>query len=129
MKKTMTILTMVMVAGMALALEWNTCIEWYTEADANARWMLQDDGQGVYIKKWDSALAKPTEAQLLAIEPQAIAWKTNKTQDEIADYNEWTEREKAMLKFIMKQINLLRVQAGGQALTKAEVKAGIKAEM
>jgi len=131
MKRMIQILAIVMVANLALATEWNTCLEYWTRTDPNATWSLQDDsnGQGVYTKTYSSTVAQPTKAQLIAIEADAIAWRANKTQDEEADYDQWTEREKAMLKFIMKQINHLRVQAGGQALTKAEVKAGIKAEM
>ena len=33
--------------------------------------ILQDDGNGVYIKEWNLDIAKPTDAQLNALEAQA----------------------------------------------------------
>jgi hypothetical protein len=33
--------------------------------------LLQDDGQGAYIKKWNLDIAKPTMAQLDAFEAEA----------------------------------------------------------
>jgi hypothetical protein len=33
--------------------------------------ILQDDGNGVYIKEWNLDIAQPTEAQLNALEAQA----------------------------------------------------------
>ena len=39
--------------------------------------MLQDDGQGAYIKEWNLDIAKPTDAQLDALETQAQTYENN----------------------------------------------------
>ena len=38
---------------------------------------LQDDSQGVYIKEWNLDIAKPTDAQLNALETQAQTYENN----------------------------------------------------
>ena len=38
---------------------------------------LQDDGQGAYIKEWNLDIAKPTTAQLDALESQATTYENN----------------------------------------------------
>jgi hypothetical protein len=39
--------------------------------------LLQDDGQGAYIKEWNLDIAKPTMAQLDAFEAQATTYENN----------------------------------------------------
>lgn len=39
--------------------------------------LLQDDGQGAYIKEWNLDIAKPTDAQLDALETQAQTYENN----------------------------------------------------
>jgi hypothetical protein len=39
--------------------------------------LLQDDGNGVYIKEWNLDIAKPTNAQLDAFEAQATTYENN----------------------------------------------------
>lgn len=39
--------------------------------------MLQDDGQGAYIKEWNLEKAKPTQSQLDALETQANEYEQN----------------------------------------------------
>jgi len=39
--------------------------------------LLQDDGQGVYIAEWNLDIAKPTDAQLDALETQAQTYENN----------------------------------------------------
>ena len=39
--------------------------------------MLQNDGQGEYIKKWNVAETKPTDAQLNALEADATKLESN----------------------------------------------------
>ena len=39
--------------------------------------LLQDDGQGPYIKAWNLAIAKPTDQQLAAVEAAASVAETN----------------------------------------------------
>ena len=131
MKKTLAILAMMMVAVTAFATNWTVCIKYLTRNDPNARYVLKNnsDGSGSFISVWHSTVPKPTKAEMIAVEIDAIAWKKNLTETKDADYDKWPMREKAMLKFLVKQINLLRVHAGAEALTKAQVIAGIKAEM
>ena len=38
---------------------------------------LQDDGNGAYIKEWNLDIAKPTQAQLDALETQAQTYENN----------------------------------------------------
>ena len=47
------------------------------EVDFENDVMLQDDGQGVYIKEWNLGIAKPTDAQLDALETQAQTYENN----------------------------------------------------
>ena len=39
--------------------------------------MLQDDGQGAYIKEWNLSIAKPTMEQLNSYEAQATIYENN----------------------------------------------------
>jgi hypothetical protein len=39
--------------------------------------ILQDDGQGAYIKEWNLDIAKPTQAQLDALESEAQTYENN----------------------------------------------------
>jgi hypothetical protein len=39
--------------------------------------LLQDDGQGAYIKEWNLSIAKPTQEQLDALEAQAQTYENN----------------------------------------------------
>ena len=39
--------------------------------------ILQDDGNGAYIKEWNLDIAQPTEAQLNALESQATTYENN----------------------------------------------------
>jgi hypothetical protein len=57
----------------------STKIKLYTnrEIDFRKDVILQDDGNGAYIKEWNFDIAKPTEAQLNALEAQAITYENN----------------------------------------------------
>jgi hypothetical protein len=39
--------------------------------------ILQNDGQGAYIKEWNLDIAKPTDAQLDAFEAEATTYENN----------------------------------------------------
>lgn len=39
--------------------------------------LLQDDGQGVYIKEWNLSIAQPTMEQLNSYEAQATTYENN----------------------------------------------------
>ena len=52
---------------------------------------LQNDGQGAYIKEWNLDIAKPTDAQLDALESQANIYENNLKQDakRKSEYGTW----------------------------------------
>jgi hypothetical protein len=47
------------------------------EIDFSKDVLLQDDGQGAYIKEWNLDIAKPTDAQLDAFEAEATTYENN----------------------------------------------------
>src|SRR5210317_1903530 len=47
------------------------------EEDFTTDVILQDDGQGAYIKEWNLDIAKPTDEQLNAYEAQAQTYENN----------------------------------------------------
>jgi len=47
------------------------------EVDFTKDVLLQDDGQGAYIKEWNLDIAQPTQAQLDALETQAQTYENN----------------------------------------------------
>ena len=47
------------------------------EVDFDKDVLLQDDGQGAYIKEWNVAEAQPTEEQLNAVESEADILESN----------------------------------------------------
>ena len=57
----------------------STKIKLYVNADIDFRndVILQDDGQGAYIKEWNLDTAQPTQAQLDALETQADDYEFN----------------------------------------------------
>ena len=48
-----------------------------SEVDFTSDVILHDDGQGAYIKEWNLDIAKPTQAQLDALESQAQTYENN----------------------------------------------------
>jgi len=54
-------------------------IKIYVNAEVNFEKdvLLQDDGQGAYIKEWNLDIAKPTDAQLDALETEAQTYENN----------------------------------------------------
>ena len=47
------------------------------ELDFTKDVILQDDGKGVFIAEWNLPIAKPTQAQLDALEAQATIYENN----------------------------------------------------
>ena len=62
--------------------EINTKIKLYAnkEVDFRNEVILQDDGNGVYIKEWNLDITQPTTAQLNALESQANDYEYNQGQ-------------------------------------------------
>ena len=48
-----------------------------SEIDFTTDVILQDDGNGAYIKEWNLDITKPTDAQLDALETQAQTYENN----------------------------------------------------
>jgi len=61
------------------------------EIDFQSDVLLQDDGQGAYIKEWNLDIAKPTQEQLDALETQADVYENNIQQDvkRKSEYGTW----------------------------------------
>jgi hypothetical protein len=57
----------------------STKIKLYVNADIDFETdvILQDDGQGAYIKEWNLDIVQPTQAQLDALETQADDYEFN----------------------------------------------------
>ena len=57
----------------------STKIKLYVNADIDFKSdvILQDDGQGAYIKEWNLDTPQPTQEQLDALETQANEYETN----------------------------------------------------
>jgi hypothetical protein len=56
--------------------------------------LLQDDGNGAYIKEWNLDIDKPTDAQLNALEAQANIIESNlqQVQNRIKEYGSIAEQ-------------------------------------
>jgi len=56
--------------------------------------MLQDDGQGAYIKEWNLNIAQPTDAQLTSYETAANTVEANAQVDatRISQYGSWRDQ-------------------------------------
>jgi hypothetical protein len=56
--------------------------------------LLQDDGNGAYIKEWNLDIAQPTEAQLDALDAQATTYENNQKikQTRKALYGAWDKQ-------------------------------------
>jgi len=56
--------------------------------------MLQDDGQGAYIKEWNLDIAQPTDAQLASFETAANTAEANAQVDATrrSQYGSWNEQ-------------------------------------
>jgi|TARA_E500000318_G_scaffold97826_1_gene98759 hypothetical protein len=52
------------------------------EVDFNSDVILQDDGNGAYIKEWNLDIAQPTDAQLSAVESDADKMERNLNVDQ-----------------------------------------------
>ena len=73
------------------------------EVDFTSDVVLQDDsnGQGAYIKEWNLDIAKPTDAQLDALETEANAY-----EQELKDAEANKETKKASSKQKLKDLGL-----------------------
>jgi hypothetical protein len=126
----MAVYFMMAMAAIAEPLNISWCLEYMTTNAPNSKWMLQDDGQGVYIKQWSSTLPKPTIAEASAVWAEAAPWKSNQVNTAKADFDGWDKPElKALVLVLMDEINILRTQAGLPPRTTAQLKAAIKGKL
>jgi hypothetical protein len=90
--------------------EINTKIKLYAnkEVDFRNEVILQDDGNGVYIKEWNLNIPKPTNEQLYLLEDQANQYEQNLIKEQVN-------------KEVNKQSALNKLKALG--LNDAEIKA------
>ena len=137
MKYLLTVLIMVtaintQAAGMASRVKyWNYMIAGDTNTTEVAEIVTltdHSDGQGTRFK-W-KIQNPPTKAQLTALDDATVeAWAKSESDSAKADYEVWSDKEKAMLKLLIKEINILRVKAGVPVRTPAQVKNALKAEL
>lgn len=85
------------------------------------------DGTNLVLSEWRLAPPKPTIPQLRAVVAQAAVWKAAKELDEKATVDLYDERLKAVVKALVKCINL-RLPAD-KRITADELKAAIKEEL
>jgi hypothetical protein len=64
------------------------------EVDFNKDVLLQNDGEGDYIKSWNVAEAQPTDAQLDALDAQATTLESNNQVDATrrTAYGSWNDQ-------------------------------------
>jgi hypothetical protein len=65
-----------------------------SEVDFQSDVIIQDDGQGAYIKEWNLDTPKPTQAQLDALETAAVdeEYNNSQIQKRIAEYGQWKDQ-------------------------------------
>jgi len=64
------------------------------EVDFNKDVLLQNDGEGDYIKSWNVAEAQPTDEQLDALDAQATTLESNNQVDSTRrkEYGSWNDQ-------------------------------------
>jgi len=64
------------------------------EVDFDKDVILQDDGDGAYIKEWNVAEPQPTDAQLDALDAQATTLESNNQVDSTRrkEYGDWQDQ-------------------------------------
>jgi hypothetical protein len=111
-------------------LDWNVCLQYKFPEAPKDSWVLQDDGNGVYIKEWKLVAPKPTKEELQAVETQAVAWWREKQKTDKANYEDWSAVElRALVKVLLDEINVLRQKQGLPARTPEQLKSAIKEKL
>ena len=72
-----------------------------SEVDFTTDVILQDDGQGAYIKEWNLDISKPTQEQLDALETEANAY-----EQELKDAETQKEKDASTGKQKLKDLGL-----------------------
>jgi hypothetical protein len=131
--KRLIALLLILSAGSVCALDpesWNICLQ-YKFQTANDAWKVDKDKNGkAFIYDWQLTNAIPTEAELAAVEPQALAWWADQQKTKQADFDNWDDKElKALVKVLLDEINALRAKDGLQPRTTDQLKTAIKSKM
>lgn len=93
MKKLITVIVFLISVSINAQTNVPICLEYMTTNYPGSSWVLQDDGSGVYIRYWQSALAKPTMAQVYAVWPNASVWKSNQVIEAKSNYDTWKTQQ------------------------------------
>ena len=111
----------------------HTCLEYMTTNYPTSIWMLQDDGQGAYIKQWSSPLAKPTLVQAYSNWPACSIWKSNAVAEAKSDVANWktqqVDGETLADAFRALIICINRRLPAGTNITAAEFKTELKTQL
>ena len=97
-----------------------------TTYDPNADTNLWPGGFPITTPRWDGPGAKPDMDTLKANWAASAAWRADWEASKRADYEHWSPRERTLIKLMVQEINVLRVQAGLAPRTAAQVKAALK---
>ena len=73
------------------AQELHTCLEYMTTNDPTAKFILwnDSDGNGTYIKQWQSTIPKPTIEEALSNWTNAASWKSNQVAEVNSEIANW----------------------------------------
>ena len=90
---------------------------------------LRNDSDGAGTKLTWKIVNPPTKATIDAINnTTATNWYNALMLEKAVDYSKWTDRERRLFKWTVKEINKLRVHVGGTAYTKKQVMQDLKGE-
>lgn len=133
MKKLSILMIVSLTVASAIALDWQTCLEYKFQDAPEESWELNLTAKGMEVSGWKLTNAIPTQSELQAIEPAAIAWKRNQKVEEKADLTKWKDKQidgdtladayRALVICINK-----RLPATNQ-ITVSEFKAALKTEL
>jgi len=128
MKHIIVIVSLLFFAGLSVAQDYQTCLEYLarnTTAKPGMDFALVYGGKDGTKIQWNvPGVEKPTFTQLEAILPTALAWKSNQVAEAAADIDKM--EIKYVLRALVKTINK-RIPADKQ-ITEDELRVAIKAE-
>ncbi len=138
MKTTILVFAFIMVARVSTAWDiGSSVVFWYytnvsdtISIDASDHpWAISHDGSDFVITRWDDPSTQPTIAHLKSIEATAVAWMTDKRKDRDVNLAKWSKSQRALIKVLVDEINILRVDAGLQPRTMKQFRAAMKAKL
>ena len=131
MKRLCVALACLCLCSTALAADtrdYYACVEYLNSNQvvvAGCNFMIQYDESGRLIfSHWGLPTPQPTFAQMDAIMPQALAWKSNQVATAAADIDKMDLQLRAVIRALLSVVNQ-RLPAA-QKITETELKAAIK---